>query len=121
MPASNATPRARWSQTASTRWSRRSAGKLRAHLDANNTFRAVAEERAEVTLSKVRWLLEKVYPFLGDLPIHGIEVQEVLAVLGKIEATRRDEGQRDADQRDVRKERYGNLDRIGLRVDRWPA
>lgn len=56
--------------------------KLRAHLDANVTFRAVAEEwlvkitreeRAEVTLRKVRWLLDMVYPFLGELPLHGIE------------------------------------------------
>lgn len=77
--------------------------KLRAHFDANNTFRAVAEEwfvkitreeRAEVTLSKVRWLLAKVYPFIGDLPIHEIEVQEVLAVLRKIEATGRYESAR---------------------------
>ncbi|MBB4100721.1 tyrosine-type recombinase/integrase [Sphingomonas kyeonggiensis] len=70
--------------------------KLRAQIDANVTFKGVAEEwfvkitreeRADVTLSKVRWLLEKVYPFLGGLPLHEIEVQEVLAVLRKVEAT----------------------------------
>lgn len=77
--------------------------KLRAQIDENTTFKGVAEEwfvkitreeRAEVTLSKVRWLLEKVYPFLGHLPLHEIEVQEVLAVLRKIEATGRYESAR---------------------------
>lgn len=77
--------------------------KLRAQIDANVTFKGVAEEwfvkitreeRAEVTLRKVRWLLDMVYPFLGDLPIHEIEVQEVLAVLRKIEATGRYESAR---------------------------
>lgn len=77
--------------------------KLRAQIDENITFKGVAEEwfvkitreeRAEVTLSKVRWLLEKVYPFLGHLPLHEIEVQEVLAVLRKIEATGRYESAR---------------------------
>jgi hypothetical protein len=57
--------------------------KLRAQVDANVTFRAVGEEwfvkitreeRADVTLRKVRWLLDMVYPFLGDLPLHEIEV-----------------------------------------------
>ena len=77
--------------------------KLRAQFDANITFKGVAEEwlakitreeRAEVTLRKVRWLLDMVYPFLGDLPLHEIEVQEVLAVLRKIEATGRYESAR---------------------------
>lgn len=77
--------------------------KLRANLDANVTFRAVAEEwlvkitreeRAEVTLRKIQWLLEMVYPFLGDLPLHEIEVQEVLAVLRKVEARGRYESAR---------------------------
>lgn len=103
MPASNATPRARWLRTASTRWSRRSAGSSVRIFDANNTFRAVAEEwlvkitreeRAEVTFRKVRWLLDMVYPFLGELPLQEIEVQEVLAVLRKVEATGRYESAR---------------------------
>ena len=77
--------------------------KLRAQIDENITFKGVAEEwfvkitreeRADVTLSKVRWLLEMVYPFLGHLPLHEIEVQEVLAVLRKIEATGRYESAR---------------------------
>jgi integrase len=77
--------------------------KLRAQVDANVTFRAVGEEwfvkitreeRADVTLRKVRWLLDMVYPFLGDRPLHEIEVQEVLAVLRKIEATGRYESAR---------------------------
>ncbi|MEN3748683.1 integrase arm-type DNA-binding domain-containing protein [Sphingomonas sp. HF-S3] len=77
--------------------------KLRAQIDENITFKGVAEEwfvkitreeRAEVTLSKVRWLLEMVYPFLGNLPLHEIEAQEVLAVLRKVEATGRYESAR---------------------------
>ncbi|MDV3457700.1 Arm DNA-binding domain-containing protein [Sphingomonas sp. HF-S4] len=77
--------------------------KLRAQIDGNTTFKGVAEEwlakitreeRAEVTLRKVRWLLDMVYPFLGEMPLHEIEVQEVLAVLRKIEATGRYESAR---------------------------
>lgn len=77
--------------------------KLRAEIDANVTFKAVAEEwvtkvtregRADVTLRKVSWLLDMVYPFLGHLPLEQIEVQEVLSVLRKVEATGRYESAR---------------------------
>ena len=77
--------------------------KLRAEIDASITFKSVAEEwvvkitregRAECTVSKVRWLLDMAYPFLGDLPLNEIEVQDVLAVLRKIEATGRYESAR---------------------------
>ncbi|WP_174292809.1 tyrosine-type recombinase/integrase [Sphingomonas bacterium] len=76
---------------------------LRAQIDANATFEGVAEEwlvkigregRAERTLGKVRWLLNMAYPVLGNRPINQIEVQEVLAVLRKIEATGRYESAR---------------------------
>lgn len=77
--------------------------KLRAQFDAAITFKAVAEEwftkneregRAERTLDKVRWLLEMAYPDLGERPLNKIDVQEVLAVLRKIEATGRYESAR---------------------------
>ena len=60
-----------------------------------NTFKAVAEEvlaklekegRADVTLTKKRWLLNFAYPAFGDRPIAEITVPEVLAVLRRVEA-----------------------------------
>ncbi|WP_294055470.1 hypothetical protein [Sphingomonas sp.] len=59
-------------------------------IAAENSFKAVAEEwiakneredMAEVTLAKIRWLLDKAYPKLGNRPIAKITAQEVLAVL----------------------------------------
>jgi hypothetical protein len=60
-----------------------------------NTFKAVAEEvlaklekegRADVTLTKKRWLLDFVYPAFGDRPIAEITAPEVLSVLRRVEA-----------------------------------
>ena len=62
---------------------------------SSNTFKAVAEEvlvklekegRAEVTLSKKRWLLEIAYPALGARPVAKINATELLSVLRKVEA-----------------------------------
>lgn len=62
----------------------------RERLSEETSFKLVAEEwvaknereeMAEVTLSKVRWLLAKAYPTLGNRPIAKITAQEVLAVL----------------------------------------
>jgi integrase len=60
-----------------------------------NTFKAVAEEvlaklekegRADVTLTKKRWLLDFAYPAFGDRPIAEITALEVLSVLRRVEA-----------------------------------
>lgn len=59
-----------------------------------NTFRAVAEEwlnkaeregRAEVTMGKLRWLLDFAYPILGDRKIAEIKAPELLAALRTVE------------------------------------
>ena len=59
------------------------------------TFKVVAEEwvaknaregRAEVTLSKKRWMLAFAYPQLGNRPINRITAHEVYEVLRKVEA-----------------------------------
>jgi integrase len=59
-----------------------------------NTFREVAEEvmtkrknerRSEKTLVKTRWLLDLMYPDIGDLPIKSITPPMLLATLRKIE------------------------------------
>jgi len=60
-----------------------------------NTFKAVAEEvlaklekegRADVTLTKKRWLLDFAFPAFGDRPIAKITALEVLSVLRRVEA-----------------------------------
>jgi len=60
-----------------------------------NTFKAVAEEvlaklekegRADVTLTKKRWLLDFAYSAFGDRPIAEITALEVLSVLRRVEA-----------------------------------
>jgi integrase len=60
-----------------------------------NTFKAVAEEvlaklekegRADVTLTKKRWLLNFAYPAFGHRPIAEITAPEVLSVLRRVEA-----------------------------------
>lgn len=75
----------------------------RARIEDNDTFKAVAlewvaknerEGMADITLSKIRWLLEKAYPRIGSRPIAQITAQEVLAVLRAIEATGRYESAR---------------------------
>lgn len=75
----------------------------RARVEENDTFKLVAEEwvakneregLAEVTLSKLRWLLDKAYPRIGNRPVAKITAQEVLAVLRAVEATGRHESAR---------------------------
>jgi|GEM_PF-1201952 len=75
----------------------------RARIEDNDTFKAVAlewvaknerEGMADITLSKIRWLLDKAYPRIGSRPISQITAQEVLAVLRAIEATGRYESAR---------------------------
>ncbi|MEP7007335.1 MAG: integrase arm-type DNA-binding domain-containing protein [Sphingomonas bacterium] len=77
--------------------------KIRAQIDSNITFKSIAEEwvikceregRAEITLEKVRWLLDMAYPVIGARPINQIDIQEVLVVLRKLEATGRYESAR---------------------------
>ena len=69
----------------------------------DNSFKAIAEEwlaknereeRAPVTLRKIRWLLAIANPMIGNRPISKITPQEVLAVLRKVEATGRYESAR---------------------------
>jgi integrase len=68
--------------------------KVATMLGAANTFAAVADEyihrmereqRAEVTVAKVRWLLTLLTPAIGARPIADISPHELLAVLKKIE------------------------------------
>ncbi|RIV80313.1 tyrosine-type recombinase/integrase [Pelagerythrobacter aerophilus] len=75
----------------------------RARVEENDTFKAVAkewiaknerEDMAEITLAKIRWLLDMAYPKIGNRPIAKITAQEVLAVLRSIEATGRYESAR---------------------------
>lgn len=49
---------------------------------------------AEITLSKIRWLLDKAYPRIGNRAISKITAQEVLLVLRSVEATGRYESAR---------------------------
>jgi integrase len=60
----------------------------------DSSFRRVAEEviakleregRAQVTLSKKRWLLDFAYPTFGDRPVVEITARELLALLREIE------------------------------------
>lgn len=60
-----------------------------------NSFRDVTHEWLEkcerealsqVTLNRIRWLLEKAYPTLGSKPIEVIRPRDVLAVLKQLEA-----------------------------------
>ncbi|AOR77274.1 tyrosine-type recombinase/integrase [Novosphingobium resinovorum] len=75
----------------------------RARVEENDTFKLVAEEwvakneregMAEITLSKLRWLLDKAYPKIGNRPVAKVTAQDVLAVLRAIEATSRHESAR---------------------------
>lgn len=77
--------------------------RVAARVAAANTFRDVAEEwlqkceregRAEITLSKIRWLLGMAYPMIGSLPIADVTPQEVLSVLRKVESDGRYESAR---------------------------
>jgi len=69
----------------------------------DNSFKLVAKEwiakneregMADITLSKIRWLLDKAYPKIGNRPIAKITTQEVLVVLRSVEATGRYESAR---------------------------
>lgn len=75
----------------------------RAAISEDNNFRLVAEEwtqkneregMAEITLAKIRWLLDKAYPRIGNRAISKITAQEVLLVLRSVEATGRYESAR---------------------------
>ena len=77
--------------------------RVAAKVAAASTFKDVAEEwiqkceregRAEITLSKIRWLLGMAYPMIGSLPIADVTPQEVLAVLRKVESDGRYESAR---------------------------
>jgi integrase len=72
----------------------RKLDKLTKKSTSENTFRVLAEEwlarqvkqeRAEVTVSKSRWLLEMTFPDIGDRPISAITPPELLSVLRKPE------------------------------------
>lgn len=77
--------------------------KVTANIAAATSFRDVAQEwvakceregRAEVTLDKIRWLLDMAYPLIGSHPIGGITPTEALAVLRKVEVKGRYESAR---------------------------
>mgnify|MGYP003382635140 CR=1 FL=1 len=77
--------------------------RLTKKIAADNMFQTIAaewleknerEERAPVTLRKIRWLLAIANPMIGSRPISKITPQEVLAVLRKVEATGRYESAR---------------------------
>ena len=64
------------------------------HAGTDSSFRGVAEEviakleregRAQVMLTKKRWLLDFAYPTFGDRPIAEITAPDLLALLRKIE------------------------------------
>jgi integrase len=77
--------------------------RAKARVEENDTFKCVAKEwiakneregMAEITLAKIRWLLDKAYPKIGNRPIAKITTHEVLAVLRSVEATGRYESAR---------------------------
>lgn len=71
----------------------------RRERELGDTFKAVATEWlamkadavAAVTLNKARWMLELVYPKLGDMPLAAIQPPDVLEALRAIEATGKSE------------------------------
>lgn len=77
--------------------------RLTAIVNAANSFEAVAEEwiakceregRADITLSKIRWLLGMAYPLIGQRPVSEVTPQEALAVLRVVESSGRYESAR---------------------------
>lgn len=73
---------------------KRRIDKITGPLANVNSFRAVAEEwldkagregRAEVTMGKLKWLLEFAHPIIGDRKIGEIKAPELLAVLRAVE------------------------------------
>jgi integrase len=76
---------------------------LVATLSSATTFKDIAEEwlakvekegRADITLSKIRWLLDFAYPLIGDRPIADVLPLELLAVLRSVEGRGRYESAR---------------------------
>lgn len=75
----------------------------KAKAKAENTFKAIAtewlakceaEERTPATLRKLRWLLEFIYPALGERAIDEITAPDLLAVLRTVEVRGRHESAR---------------------------
>lgn len=73
---------------------KRRIDKITGPLANVNSFRAVAEEwldkarregRAEVTLGKLKWLLDFAHPILGDRKVGDIKAPELLAFLRAVE------------------------------------
>lgn len=74
----------------------RKRDKILARLSAENTFESIAREyidtkmvpegRADATVSKARWFLEKLAPAIGSMPITEVDPQLLLAALKKLEA-----------------------------------
>lgn len=73
---------------------KRKVDKITGPFAKANSFRTVAQEwldkaeregRAEVTMGKLRWLLEFAYPILGDRKVAEIKAPELLAVLRSVE------------------------------------
>ncbi len=73
---------------------------IAASIQANNTFKAVAEEfiakREQegvkaITADKARWLLALLEPAIGERPIADIEPYELLAILKRVELSGRNE------------------------------
>jgi integrase len=94
----------------------RKRARVAATVAAANTFKDVAEEwvqkceregRAEITLSKIRWLLGMAYPVIGSLPIANVTPHEVLSVLRKVETNGRYESARRMRGDLIRVFRYG--------------
>ncbi|GAA0442812.1 hypothetical protein GCM10009095_07970 [Sphingomonas molluscorum] len=84
-------------------FARKKRDKLIASLSSATTFKDIAEEwlakvekegRADVTLGKIRWLLDFAYPLIGDRPIADILPLELLAVLRSVEGRGRYESAR---------------------------
>jgi integrase len=77
--------------------------KTAARFAVATTFKDVAlewlakcerEDRAEVTLDKIRWLLGMAYPLIGSHPINAVTPIETLTVLRRVEAQGRYESAR---------------------------
>lgn len=74
----------------------RKRAKIAAKMGADNTFEAIAEEYieakmvrqglAEATLLKARWLLDLLKPAIGNMPVHEVDPQMMLAPLKRLEA-----------------------------------
>jgi hypothetical protein len=76
---------------------------LAKNLAAETTFKVIAgewfaklarEDRAEITLKKLKWLLGLAYPSLGRRPVTEIKPAELLLVLRKVENRRHHESAR---------------------------